>query len=80
MNLEILNSDLFFNDSPDSGEPSCICSRCHKQIEEDEVVLRVAVDGNNLYSKNSNEKKQNIDAADGYEFRLCEECQKVFLK
>jgi hypothetical protein len=31
----------WFQDSPDAGDPECICSWCGKVIEEDEMPLRL---------------------------------------
>jgi hypothetical protein len=30
-----------FTDSPDTGEPECVCSYCGEVIEEDEIPLRI---------------------------------------
>jgi len=35
-------TDTLFQDSPDSGQPECICSRCGKMIE-DGAAIRVFV-------------------------------------
>jgi hypothetical protein len=37
----VLTSDKLFFDSPDAGQPECICSRCGNMIKEDETVIRV---------------------------------------
>ena len=42
--FQILESDTLFGDSPDAGMTECFCSRCGKQIAEDEVPLRAFVD------------------------------------
>lgn len=82
MELKILDTDRFFNDSPNTGEPGCICSRCHKQIKKKEVPLRVAVDKEILYTKDEGGKDQPYmaDTANGLEFRLCEKCTETALK
>lgn len=36
-----LPGDTFFRDSPDSGDPACLCSRCGQPIAEDEVAVRI---------------------------------------
>lgn len=41
MELEILETDKHFTDSPDAGEATCFCSRCGNVITEDEVPLRL---------------------------------------
>jgi hypothetical protein len=78
MELKILDTDKFFHDSPNTGEPGCICSRCQRLIPEHEVPLRVAVDQEVLYAedKAGKEVKKKVDVANGLEFRLCEACQK----
>ena len=43
MILKFLPSDKFFRDSPFTGDPRCICSRCCKPIEEDELAVRIFV-------------------------------------
>lgn len=47
----ILETDKAFMDSPDAGDPLCICSRCAKQIpEEDAPITRAFFDiGNEEY-------------------------------
>lgn len=32
--LTILQTDTKFYDSPDAGDPACLCSRCGKVIDE----------------------------------------------
>lgn len=79
MELKILDTDRFFKDSPNAGEPDCICSRCFNHIDEDQIPLRVAIDQEIIYGKNKEtgeEIKTLIDAANGLEYRLCESCQK----
>lgn len=36
----------FFSDSPDAGDPSCVCSWCGKVIEEREMPLRLFRENN----------------------------------
>lgn len=35
------NTDKLFKDSPDTGDPRCICSRCMELIPEDEIAIRI---------------------------------------
>lgn len=37
----------WFNDSPDTGDPACVCSLCGKVIEEGEIPLRIFRPSNN---------------------------------
>jgi len=71
--LKILDTDKFFYDSPNAGEPSCLCSRCGKQIPEGEKILRVAVGADDIKTGTGQTVE---DAAHGSEFRLCETCLK----
>lgn len=42
MNIEVDFSQLeWFTDSPDAGDPDCICSLCGKIIAEEEVPVRI---------------------------------------
>jgi len=43
MTLKFLPSDKFFRDSPFTGDPRCICSRCGKPIEEYDLAIRIFV-------------------------------------
>lgn len=74
--LKILDTDRFYNDSPNTGEPGCTCSRCYKQIKEGEEILRVAVDKELLHSKDDLGKDQVFidDTVNGTEYRLCAKC------
>lgn len=74
--LKIVETDRFFNDSPNAGEPNCICSRCQKPIGEEELPLRVAVDQQNFHPTNQGVPNESADVLNGLEFRLCEDCQK----
>jgi hypothetical protein len=40
----IVETDKVFHDSPDVGEPTCVCSRCGRPIEEDVVPIRAWID------------------------------------
>jgi hypothetical protein len=39
MEINILASDVLFHTSPDAGEKDCICSRCLKQITEEQAPV-----------------------------------------
>lgn len=39
-----LPTDRLFQDSPDTGDPTCLCSRCLRPIPEEVVPIRVFVD------------------------------------
>jgi hypothetical protein len=39
--FDMLPGDRIFTDSPDSGDPACLCSRCGKTIEGNIVPIRV---------------------------------------
>ncbi len=47
--ISIKESDRLFTDSPDAGDPECHCSRCQKLIGEEEVPIRMLVDGKYEY-------------------------------
>jgi hypothetical protein len=53
----VLPSDKRFIDSPDTGWPECICSRCGIVIEESECPIRVWPDD---FSKESWEYRYHI--------------------
>ncbi len=36
-------TDRLFFDSPDAGEPTCVCSRCCQRISDREVPVRIVV-------------------------------------
>lgn len=36
----VIDRITWFRDSPDAGEPTCICSLCGKLIDEDDVPIR----------------------------------------
>ena len=38
--FDILPTDTKFSNSPDAGNPTCICSRCFLPIGEDDVPIR----------------------------------------
>lgn len=40
LGIEILDTDTEFKDSPDTGRPDCLCSRCGNKIMEREMPLR----------------------------------------
>ena len=42
MSIEVNFSELkWFTDSPDAGDPDCICSLCDKVIPEDDAPIRI---------------------------------------
>jgi hypothetical protein len=41
----IRESDTVFEDSPDAGEPTCLCSRCGRVIGEDDMPVRAYEEG-----------------------------------
>lgn len=43
--LKILPTDKSFTDSPDVGDPACLCSRCGKRIGVEEVPTRATLNG-----------------------------------
>ena len=47
MGIALLESDKKFYDSPDTGWPECICSRCGNMIKELEMPLHLWPDGEN---------------------------------
>lgn len=47
--INIKETDHLFTGSPDAGDPDCCCSRCGKIITEDEVPIRMLVDGRYEY-------------------------------
>ena len=42
--MKIIKTDKLFQNSPDAGEPECICSRCGEVIDEEEIPIRAFVD------------------------------------
>lgn len=44
----ILPTDRYFFDSPEAGEPGCICSRCLLQIREEDCCIRAWSDDGTL--------------------------------
>lgn len=74
--IKILDTDKFFTDSPNTGDADCLCSRCGEQIKDGELILRVAIDQEILYTKNKNGDDMPVltDMANGTEFRLCKSC------
>lgn len=50
-----------FSDSPDAGDPECVCSLCGAIIEEDEFPLRIFLKDDEKYP-------------DGAEYRLHQDC------
>lgn len=76
LHIKILDTDKFFNDSPNAGEPDCICSRCAGQIKEGEKMVRVAVDEELIKARGEDGKEHDVlvDMVNGFEFRLCKNC------
>lgn len=44
--IEVLASDRIFQDSPDAGAPTCLCSRCALPIAESVIPIRLRMAGN----------------------------------
>lgn len=42
--IEVKIDDVAFNESPNAGDPECRCSRCLRQIKENECPLRCWTD------------------------------------
>lgn len=61
--LEIRETDIAFDTSPDTGTPECICSRCKALIEREEMPVRI-------WTRN---KEGEVDE-NSKEYRLCELC------
>lgn len=48
MTIELVKpTDTKFFDSPDTGDQTCLCSRCGLPIAENEMALRAFVQGEN---------------------------------
>lgn len=56
-------TDTVFDDSPDTGHPTCICSRCSQRIQEEEMAIRV-------WTKNEHGEMDE----ESKEYRYCELC------
>lgn len=67
MSITVLQTDTVFYDSPDSGDDTCLCSRCLSVIAEEEVPLRV-------WPTDANDDGWDPDALDGTEYRYCRKC------
>lgn len=71
--IKPLETDKLFDDSPDTGWPECICSRCSQVIGENECPIR-------CWTVN---EKNEVDS-NSKEYRYCEKCSEgmglVFLK
>jgi hypothetical protein len=61
--LNPLPTDKLFADSPDTGRPTCLCSRCGAQIQEGEMPIRLTT---------TNRKGKVTPASK--EYRYCEGC------
>jgi len=74
--IKILEGDHFFTDSPNTGEPECICSRCHRQIKEGEKLIRVVTHEEGFMAVDADgvQRKVVTDIVNGREFRLCVDC------
>lgn len=68
--ITIKQTDKFFYNSPDTGHPECLCSRCGKLIEEDEIPIRCWPTAPGDFGFDPNAKG-------GTEFRYCEQCCKA---
>lgn len=66
--LKILETDRVFTDSPDAGDPACVCSRCGKQIPEiDAPIIRA-------WPTELGDHGYDPEAKGGTELRYCNEC------
>ena len=61
--LNIRTTDKAFDQSPDAGDPDCICSRCGNKILEGEFPIRF------FTTNDAGEVDENSK-----EYRLCEYC------
>lgn len=57
--ITVLKTDKKFIDSPETGLPECVCSRCGIMIEKEEIPLRLFSAKGKILS---------------YEYRYCEFC------
>lgn len=60
-------TDRVFYDSPDTGHPTCMCSRCGNQIREQEIALR-------FWPAEPGDIGFDPAAKGGTEFRFCQKC------
>ncbi len=63
--IEPKATDTVFTDSPDAGEPECICSRCLKPIPYQQVPTRCWPEEGELGFQNT---------VGGTEYRYCYSC------
>ena len=79
--LEILETDQIFHDSPDSGHPDCICSRCHQPILSTQLAMRIFIseeeEDEDFWSENLPEQETQILEPGEGEIRYCETCQEA---
>lgn len=65
--INVLPGDKEFKDSPDTGWPECICSRCSAKIKEREMPLRMLTERNTEYRYCMKcQKKMGIDYGTSY--------------
>jgi hypothetical protein len=53
----------WFSDSPDAGDPGCICSLCGKAIPEDECAVRATRQQENLEARFHEKCFERVDGA-----------------
>lgn len=66
--MEILQTDKVFYNSPDAGDPDCLCSRCLKLITEEQVPVR-------SWPQSGNPDTIQDEAES--EYRYCDHCQQA---
>lgn len=66
--IEVKLTDKVFYDSPNAGDPDCLCSRCLKAIrEEDEPIIRA-------WPTEEGDHGFDPKGDGGTEFRYCHAC------
>jgi hypothetical protein len=69
--IHVKPTDKFFYDSPDCGHPDCKCSRCDKQIPDNECpILR-------MWPTAPDDHGYDASASGSTEFRYCWDCCKA---
>ena len=64
--ISIKSTDKVFQDSPDAGDPVCLCSRCLQVIAENDCPLRCWPE--------KGEVGHDPKAKGGTEYRFCHSC------